>query len=187
MKAFTPPSTDPQGRWVEVQIRTRRMDLVAEKGLAAHWRYKGLKGREQPRRMDEQLRDILETADRSAGADENMSMDIYSDEVFVFTPKAVPAPVCPKAPQCLISRLHIHTKVGLRMYRRTRQRQNRKMNFRLNSGRHRRDKHLGQPKSQSGLAEFHRDLQGAHKDTPGAQRRPQPSGHPRQRDADAQA
>ena len=34
----------PQGRWVEVQIRTRRMDLVAEKGLAAHWRYKGLKG-----------------------------------------------------------------------------------------------------------------------------------------------
>ena len=78
----------PQGRWVEVQIRTRRMDLVAEKGLAAHWRYKGIKGEKGLDTWMNNVRDILETAE--SGPMElmkNMSMDVYSDEVFVFTPR----------------------------------------------------------------------------------------------------
>lgn len=77
----------PGGKWVEVQFRTRRMDLVAEKGLAAHWRYKGVKGDSTDQWMNN-IRDILETAD--AGPMQlmrDMKMDVYSKEVFVFTPK----------------------------------------------------------------------------------------------------
>ncbi|MDE6541221.1 MAG: HD domain-containing protein, partial [Muribaculaceae bacterium] len=78
----------PEERWVEVQIRTRRMDLVAEKGLAAHWRYKGIKSEGGLDAWMNNVRDILE-----AGADgplelmKNMRMDVYDKEVFVFTPK----------------------------------------------------------------------------------------------------
>ncbi len=78
----------PEERWVEVQIRTRRMDLVAEKGLAAHWRYKGIKSEGGLDTWMNNVRDILE-----AGADgplelmKNMRMDVYDKEVFVFTPK----------------------------------------------------------------------------------------------------
>ena len=77
----------PENKWVEVQFRTRRMDLVAEKGLAAHWRYKGVKGDSTDQWMNN-IRDILETAD--AGPMQlmrDMKMDIYNKEVFVFTPK----------------------------------------------------------------------------------------------------
>ncbi len=78
----------PEERWVEVQIRTRRMDLVAEKGLAAHWRYKGIKSEGGLDTWMNNVRDILE-----AGADgplelmKNIRMDVYDKEVFVFTPK----------------------------------------------------------------------------------------------------
>lgn len=78
----------PEGKWVEVQIRTRRMDLVAEKGLAAHWRYKGIKSESNLDAWMNNVRDILETAD--SGPMElmrNFKMDIYDKEVFVFTPK----------------------------------------------------------------------------------------------------
>ena len=77
----------PDSKWVEVQFRTRRMDLVAEKGLAAHWRYKGVKSDSTDRWMNN-IRDILETAD--AGPMQlmkDMKMDLYSREVFVFTPR----------------------------------------------------------------------------------------------------
>ncbi len=77
----------PENKWVEVQFRTRRMDLVAEKGLAAHWRYKGVKGDSTDQWMNN-IRDILETAD--AGPMQlmrDMKMDVYDREVFVFTPK----------------------------------------------------------------------------------------------------
>lgn len=78
----------PEGKWVEVQIRTRRMDLVAEKGLAAHWRYKGIKSEGNLDAWMNNVRDILETA--HSGPMElmrNFKMDIYDKEVFVFTPK----------------------------------------------------------------------------------------------------
>lgn len=77
----------PDSKWVEVQFRTRRMDLVAEKGLAAHWRYKGVKGDSTDQWMAN-IRDILETAD--AGPMQlmkDMKMDVYGKEVFAFTPK----------------------------------------------------------------------------------------------------
>lgn len=77
----------PDNKWVEVQFRTRRMDLVAEKGLAAHWRYKGGKSDTTDQWMNN-VRDILETAE--AGPMQlmkNLKMDIYEKEVFAFTPK----------------------------------------------------------------------------------------------------
>lgn len=78
----------PQGKWVEIQIRTRRMDEIAEKGLAAHWRYKG--GKEQSG-FDAWLagiRDILENPEINVvDFIDQFRTDIYSDEIFVFTPK----------------------------------------------------------------------------------------------------
>lgn len=77
----------PGNKWVEVQFRTRRMDLVAEKGLAAHWRYKGVKGDSTDQWMAN-IRDILETAE--AGPMQlmrNINLDPTAKEVFAFTPK----------------------------------------------------------------------------------------------------
>lgn len=77
----------PDGRWVEVQIRTERMDAIAERGLAAHWRYKGLKGETG---LDDWLNSVREALDKEGDSLEVMDqfkMDLYEDEVFVFTPK----------------------------------------------------------------------------------------------------
>lgn len=78
----------PDNKWVEVQIRTRRMDEIAEKGIAAHWKYKGIKSENTLDTWMNHVREILETAE--SGPTElmkNMSLDMYSKEVFVFTPK----------------------------------------------------------------------------------------------------
>ncbi len=124
----------PQGRWVEVQIRTRRMDLVAEKGLAAHWRYKGLKGENNLDAWMNNVRDILETADSGPlELMKNMSMDIYSDEVFVFTPKG-DLHRLPKGATVLDFAFAIHTKVGCGCIGGRVNGKNRKINFRLSSG-----------------------------------------------------
>lgn len=77
----------PQKRWVEVQIRTRRMDEVAEKGLAAHWKYKGIK---EDKGLDEFLSSVrtsLEEKD-STPMDlmKDFRMNLYKDEIYVFTP-----------------------------------------------------------------------------------------------------
>ncbi|MDE6627817.1 MAG: HD domain-containing protein, partial [Muribaculaceae bacterium] len=79
----------PGGKWVEVQIRTRRMDLVAEKGLAAHWRYKGIKSEGNLDAWMNNVRDILESAHGGGPMElmRNFKMDIYDKEVLVFTPK----------------------------------------------------------------------------------------------------
>ena len=77
----------PESKWVEVQFRTKRMDLVAEKGLAAHWRYKGVKSDSTDQWMNN-IRDILESAE--AGPMQLMKdikKDVYGNEVFAFTPK----------------------------------------------------------------------------------------------------
>jgi GTP pyrophosphokinase len=124
----------PQGRWVEVQIRTRRMDLIAEKGLAAHWRYKGLKGENNLDAWMNNVRDILETAD--SGPMElmkNMSMDIYSQEVFVFTPKGDLFRL-PKGATVLDFAFAIHTKLGCACTGGRVNGNNRKLNYRLSSG-----------------------------------------------------
>ncbi|MGF7138436.1 RelA/SpoT family protein [Roseimarinus sediminis] len=78
----------PHGRWVEVQIRTVRMDEVAEKGMAAHWKYKGGQGNKDLDSWLANIREILENPD----GDPNILLDefktnIYEDELFVFTPR----------------------------------------------------------------------------------------------------
>ena len=77
----------PESKWVEVQIRTERMDEIAEHGLAAHWRYKGIK--QSGGGIDQWLgviRTALEAGDDMQVMDQ-FRMDLYDDEVFVFTPK----------------------------------------------------------------------------------------------------
>lgn len=78
----------PQGRWVEVQIRTRRMDDIAEKGLAAHWKYKGGKSTSGVDSWLAGIREILENPGLNiVDFIDHFSMDIYKDEIFAFTPK----------------------------------------------------------------------------------------------------
>jgi GTP pyrophosphokinase len=78
----------PEGRWVEVQIRTVRMDEVAEKGLAAHWKYKGGQADENMVQLLTQIRENLEAPDaESFEQPDNMKLNLYSKEIFVFTPK----------------------------------------------------------------------------------------------------
>lgn len=102
----------PQGKWVEVQIRTERMDAIAERGLAAHWRYKGIK---QETGLDTWLtsvREALETADNSdLEVMDQFKMDLYEDEVFVFTPKGDLYKL-PKGATVLDFAFLIHTKLG---------------------------------------------------------------------------
>ena len=77
----------PGNKWVEVQFRSRRMDLVAEKGLAAHWRYKGVKADNTDQWMNN-IRDILESADSGPmRLMKNLNADPLGKEVFAFTPK----------------------------------------------------------------------------------------------------
>ncbi|MCD6353999.1 MAG: bifunctional (p)ppGpp synthetase/guanosine-3',5'-bis(diphosphate) 3'-pyrophosphohydrolase, partial [Prolixibacteraceae bacterium] len=77
-----------QGKWVEIQIRTRRMDEVAEKGLAAHWKYKGGKENAEFESWLMGIRDILENPELNVvDFIDQFKLDIYSDEIFVFTPK----------------------------------------------------------------------------------------------------
>lgn len=124
----------PQERWVEVQIRTKRMDLVAEKGLAAHWRYKGIKGENELDQWMNNVRDILETADSGPlELMKNMSMDIYSDEVFVFTPKG-DLHRLPKGASILDFAFSIHTKLGCQCTGGRVNGKNRKINHKLQSG-----------------------------------------------------
>jgi GTP pyrophosphokinase len=78
----------PGGKWVEVQIRTNRMDEIAEKGLAAHWKYKGQKGDSGIDDWLNKVREVLETADSdSQHLIEDVRLNLYANEIFVFTPK----------------------------------------------------------------------------------------------------
>lgn len=78
----------PDKKWVEVQIRTRRMDEVAERGIAAHWKYKGIKSENNLDEMMNSVREILESeSDDSLEQIKDFRMDIYDKEVFVFSPK----------------------------------------------------------------------------------------------------
>jgi len=77
----------PQNKWVEIQIRTTRMDQIAEKGLAAHWKYKGIKGETGMDEWLKNIRDILENPDLNAvDFMDEFKLNLYDQEVFVFTP-----------------------------------------------------------------------------------------------------
>lgn len=101
----------PENKWVEVQIRTERMDEIAERGLAAHWRYKGVKSGESG--VDEWLNNIrnaLESNDDLQLMDQ-FKMELYEDEVFAFTPKGDLFKF-PKGASVLDFAYAIHTNVG---------------------------------------------------------------------------
>ncbi len=100
----------PEQKWVEIQIRTERMDEVAERGVAAHWRYKGVKGQSG---MDEWLTSIRQMLETSEGREamDQFKMDLYEDEVYVFTPKGDLLKF-PKGATVLDMAYHIHSKIG---------------------------------------------------------------------------
>ncbi len=78
----------PGGRWVEVQIRTERMNEIAEKGVAAHWKYKGLEGEKGVDQWLTKIREILDTPESdAANFIDDFKLSLYSKEIFVFTPK----------------------------------------------------------------------------------------------------
>jgi len=78
----------PNKKWVEIQIRTRRMDEVAEKGVAAHWKYKGGSASVEMEKWLAGVREILENPELNVvDFIDDFSTNIYSDEIFVFTPK----------------------------------------------------------------------------------------------------
>ena len=102
----------PQKRWVEVQIRTKRMDEVAERGLAAHWKYKGVK---EERGLDDFMNDVramLETqSSNPIDMMKEFRMDLYKDEIYVFTPNGDLIKLA-KGATILDFAFAIHTKVG---------------------------------------------------------------------------
>ncbi|WP_301042190.1 RelA/SpoT family protein [Parabacteroides goldsteinii] len=77
----------PQNKWVEVQIRTRRMDEIAERGLAAHWKYKGVKAESGLDEFLNTVRAALEEKENNPlDLMQDFKMDLYKDEIYVFTP-----------------------------------------------------------------------------------------------------
>ena len=100
----------PENKWVEVQIRTERMDEIAEKGLAAHWRYKGIKGESSIDEWLSNIRAALENNDDLQLMDQ-FKMGLYEDEVFVFTPKGELLKF-PKGANILDFAYRIHSGVG---------------------------------------------------------------------------
>ncbi len=107
----------PENKWVEVQIRSKRMDLVAEQGMAAHWRYKGLKGGSGG--LDEFLASVREDLEyaKNAGSGaekeilERSRLTLKAEEVYVFTPKGEVLTL-PKGATVLDFAFAVHTQVG---------------------------------------------------------------------------
>ncbi|WP_340066975.1 RelA/SpoT family protein [Ascidiimonas aurantiaca] len=105
----------PKGRWVEVQIRSERMHEIAEKGYAAHFKYKH--GEQQEMGIDiwlNRLQDALENSEGSAvDFVEEFKLNLYAKEIFVFTPTG-DLKSLPKGATPLDFAFHIHTEVGMR-------------------------------------------------------------------------
>lgn len=124
----------PEGKWVEVQIRTKRMDEIAEKGLAAHWKYKGIKSEADLDTWMANVRDILETGENGPmELMKNMKMDIYNKEVFVFTPRGDLFKL-PQGATVLDFAFNIHSKLGCQCVGGRVNGRNRKINHKLKSG-----------------------------------------------------
>lgn len=124
----------PDNKWVEVQIRSRRMDEIAEKGLAAHWKYKGIKAENSLDAWMANVRDILEAAD--SGPMElmkNLRMDVYDKEVFAFTPKGDLYRL-PLGATLLDFAFNIHTGLGCSCTGGKVNGKNQKLNYKLQSG-----------------------------------------------------
>jgi len=107
----------PKGRWVEVQIRSERMNEIAEKGYAAHYKYKQGDDNKEERGLEEwvtRLQEALENPDINAvDFVEQFKLNLYSKEIFVFTPQG-DLKSLPKGSTPLDFAFSIHTEVGLR-------------------------------------------------------------------------
>lgn len=102
----------PGGKWVEVQIRSKRMDEIAEKGLAAHWKYKGQKIDSSFDNWLGKIREILETPDPdNTNVVDAVKLNLYSQEIFVFTPNG-DLKMLPKGATALDFAYDIHSDVG---------------------------------------------------------------------------
>lgn len=106
----------PSGRWVEVQIRTERMNEIAEKGVAAHWRYKeGNPGQES--KLDswlEHLREVLSNPDTDTlDFLQDFKLDLFTEEIYIYTPKG-DMRVLPKGATALDFAFDIHSELGAR-------------------------------------------------------------------------
>jgi GTP pyrophosphokinase len=103
------------GQWVEVQIRANRMDDIAERGYAAHWKYKDKEGSKSPKGLDDwitQVRGLLESNDGNAiEFMDDFRGNLFHEEVFVFTPKGE-LKVLPSGSTALDFAFEIHTQVG---------------------------------------------------------------------------
>lgn len=104
----------PTGKWVEVQIRTRRMDEIAEKGYAAHWKYKDKDDYESG--IDEwlaKIREMIENSDTNALEFINdFKLNLFSEEIFVFTPKGE-LRTLPYGSSALDFAFDIHSELGM--------------------------------------------------------------------------
>ena len=122
----------PEDKWVEVQIRTKRMDDVAERGLAAHWRYKGIKSEAEVDTWMTNVRELLES-DGVKGIGNAPAMNMYDKEVFVFTPKGDLFQL-PAGATLLDFAFAIHTGVGSRCIGGKVDGRNQKINYLLKNG-----------------------------------------------------
>jgi GTP diphosphokinase / guanosine-3',5'-bis(diphosphate) 3'-diphosphatase len=107
----------PGGRWVEVQIRTTRMNEIAEKGLAAHWKYKEGAPTAQESKLDsflKHLRDILNNPDTDTiDFLQDFKLDLFTEEIYIYTPKG-DMRVLPKGATALDFAFDIHSELGMR-------------------------------------------------------------------------
>ena len=105
------------GRWVEVQIRTERMNEIAEKGLAAHWKYKDGAPAVQESKLDSflhHLRDMLNNPDTDTiDFIQDFKLDLFTEEIYIYTPKG-DMRVLPKGATALDFAFDIHTQLGRR-------------------------------------------------------------------------
>ena len=124
----------PSDHWVEVQIRTKRMDEIAERGLAAHWKYKGIKSEGGLDEWMNNVRDVLEAGEKGPmELIKNMQMNIYDKEVFVFTPKGDLYKL-PQGATVLDFAFHIHSRLGCQCVGGKIDGKNQKLNYKLKSG-----------------------------------------------------
>jgi GTP pyrophosphokinase len=123
----------PDGRPVEVQIRTKRMDEIAERGLAAHWKYKGLKSEGAADQVMASIREILEHNTSPDELMKDFSMGLYQEEIFVFTPGG-DVHRLPKGATVLDFAFQIHTKLGMSCVGARVGNRNVKINYALHSG-----------------------------------------------------
>jgi len=107
----------PAGRWVEVQIRSRRMNDIAEKGLAAHWKYKEGSNAQQESKLDSWLKHLREVLNQPESETidflEDLKLDLFTKEIYCYTPKG-DLRVLPKGATALDFAFDVHSELGAR-------------------------------------------------------------------------